>query len=143
MRLGAPLVIVRLSEAAMMYSPSTFNCRALLALALGLYGWASCTTVTNDTSMAAGRTFDYIIAGAGLSGLTVGNKLSGKGYSVLIIEAGPDASGNPEVYDAEGRKFGSNTCNWKYPAYGDDGKLLTWKIDSGACIGGSTSSESL
>ncbi|KAK3356839.1 GMC oxidoreductase [Lasiosphaeria hispida] len=120
-------------------SPLNACGRAFFALALGLHRWASCTMVTNDTGIAAGKTFDYIIAGAGLSGLTVGNKLSGKGYSVLIIEAGPDASWNPEVFDAEGRMFGSKTCNWQYPAYGDDGKLLPWKIDSGACIGGSTS----
>jgi len=103
---------------------------------------SSCTVVTNDSSVAAGHIFDYIVAGAGLSGLVVGNKLSGKGYSVLIIEAGPDASWNTEVRDAEGRKFGSDTCNWKYPAYGNDGKLLPWKVDSGACIGGGTSSRS-
>ena len=36
---------------------------------------ASCTVVTNDTGIAAGKTFDYIIAGSGLSGLTVGNKV--------------------------------------------------------------------
>ena len=115
--------------------------RALLAVVLGLHGWALGTTVTNDSSVAADKTFDYIIAGAGLSGLVVGSKFSKKGFSVLIIEAGPDASWNPEVFDAEGRAFGSNTCNWKYPAYGEDGQPLTWKIDSGACIGGGTSSE--
>ncbi|KAK3369924.1 GMC oxidoreductase [Podospora didyma] len=114
--------------------------RIIVSLALGsLCGSASCTTVTNETSIASGKTFDYIIAGAGLSGLTVGNKLSAKGYAVLIIEAGPDASWNPEVYEAEGRAFGSKTCNWQYPAYGDDGKPLLWKVDSGACIGGGTS----
>ncbi|KAK4454486.1 hypothetical protein QBC34DRAFT_393518 [Podospora aff. communis PSN243] len=113
--------------------------QVIFALILGLHGWTLGTTVTNDSSVAAGKTFDYIIAGAGLSGLVVGNKLSGKGFSVLIIEAGPDASWNTEVFDAEGRKFGSETCSWKYPAYGDDGKPLSWKIDAGACIGGSTS----
>lgn len=109
---------------------------------IGLCGLVLGTIVTNDTAIAAGKTFDYIIAGAGLSGLTVGNKLSAKGYSVLIIEAGPDASWNPEVFNAEDRQFGSKTCNWQYPAYSDDGKPLSWKIDSGACIGGGTSSKS-
>jgi len=116
--------------------------RSKLLVVFGLCGLVSTTTVTNDTTIADGKTFDYIIAGAGLSGLTVGNKLSAKGYSVLIIEAGPDASWNPEVFDAEGRQFGSKTCNWQYPAYSEDGKALSWKIDSGACIGGGTSSES-
>jgi choline dehydrogenase len=119
-----------------------FHC-VVSALVLGLHGWTLGTTVTNDSSVAAEKSFDYIVAGAGLSGLVVGNKLSGKGFSVLVIEAGPNASWNPEVFDAEGRKFGSETCNWKYPAYGDDGKPLSWKVDAGACIGGGTSSELL
>ncbi|KAK0716385.1 glucose oxidase [Lasiosphaeris hirsuta] len=113
--------------------------RALFALSLGLQTWASCTIVTNDTAIAAGKVFDYIVAGAGLGGLTVANKLSSQGNSVLVIEAGPDASWNPEVFDAEGRLFGSKTCNWQYPAYGTNGTLLPWKVDSGACIGGGTS----
>jgi len=116
----------------------------VLASFLCLYASvSSCTVVTNDSSVAAGHIFDYIVAGAGLSGLVVGNKLSARGYSVLIIEAGPDASWNPEIWDAEGRKFGSDTCNWKYPAHGNDGKLLPWKVDSGACIGDGTSSRSI
>ncbi|KAK5657553.1 hypothetical protein OQA88_3126 [Cercophora sp. LCS_1] len=114
------------------------NC-SLLAFALGAYHGALGTIVTNDTGVAAGKTFDYIVAGAGLSGLTVGNKLSSKGHSVLIIEAGPDASWNPVVFNAEERPFQSSVCNWQYPARGEDGEPLAWSIDSGACIGGSTS----
>jgi hypothetical protein len=33
------------------------------------------TVVTNDTAVAANQTFDYVIVGAGLTGLTVGNKV--------------------------------------------------------------------
>ena len=88
---------------------------------LTAFALAACslaTLVTNDTSVAANQTFDYVIVGGGLSGITVGNKvgspqkrfrggradgrwqLSGEGYSVLIIEAGPDARGNPAVFNA-------------------------------------------
>jgi choline dehydrogenase len=68
-------------------------------------------------------------------------QLSGKGYSVLIIEAGEDARWNPAVYNAEDRIFGSSFCNWKYTGFDEDGQELPTKIDSGRCIGGSTSSK--
>jgi len=58
---------------------------------------------------------------------------------VLIIEAGPDGSWNPAVHNAEGKPFPATFCNWRYPAYGDDGQRLSYSIDAGACIGGSTS----
>ncbi|KAK1749758.1 hypothetical protein QBC47DRAFT_439789 [Echria macrotheca] len=116
------------------------NVALLLVFVLNVFFCPSeCLTVTNDTTVADGKSFDYVIVGAGLSGLTVGNKLSNKGFSVLIIEAGAEESRNSEVYDAEGRKFGSNVCNWHYPAYDEQGQPLSWKIDSGACIGGGTS----
>ncbi|KAK7712225.1 hypothetical protein SLS63_012463 [Diaporthe eres] len=86
------------------------------------------------------RTFDYVIVGAGLTGITVGNKLSQKGFSTLIIEAGPDPRWNHRVYNAEDRVQHDPYCNWLYPAYDEDGSLLPGNIDSGACIGGGTSS---
>ncbi|KAH8898782.1 GMC oxidoreductase [Thozetella sp. PMI_491] len=111
----------------------------LLAFALAVSLGVSGTTVTNDTAVAADKTFDYVIVGAGLAGLTVGNKLSGRGHSVLIIEAGPDDSANPVIYNAEDRVFHGSVCNWLYPAYDEDGTVLSQAIDSGACIGGGTS----
>ena len=48
---------------------------SLLAFALGAYHGVLGAIVTNDTGVAAGKMFDYIIVGAGLSGLTVGNKV--------------------------------------------------------------------
>jgi hypothetical protein len=65
------------------------------------------TTITSDPSVASNQNFDYvrtlgnsmnnacwhinqfwlqIIAGGGLSGLVVGNKLSKKGHTVLVVE---------------------------------------------------------
>jgi len=49
--------------------------RSALATVLGLVRLVLGATVTNDSSVAAGKTFDYIVAGAGLSGLTVGTKV--------------------------------------------------------------------
>lgn len=68
-------------------------------------------------------------------------QLSGQGHSVLIVEAGPDGSWNPAVYNAEDRPYPAVYCNWNYPRYDDNGKKLNSTIDAGACIGGSTSSE--
>lgn len=110
----------------------------LLAAALIFVGEA--TTITNSTKLVTAQKYDYVIVGAGLTGITVAKKLSGHGYSVLIIEAGPDPRWNPAVFNAEERGNLNGYCNWQYPAHDDEGKLLSWKIDSGACIGGSTSS---
>ena len=55
--------------------PRNIMRRSLFALVLTAPWRVSCTMVTNDTDIAADKTFDYIIAGAGLSGLTVGNKV--------------------------------------------------------------------
>ncbi|KAH8666906.1 alcohol oxidase [Xylariales sp. PMI_506] len=118
---------------------STLLLPRCLALAL-IWCWAcAATTVTNDTAIAAGKTFDYVIVGAGLSGITVGNKLSAAGFSVLIIEAGPDPRWNPAVYNAEDRFNLDGYCDWSYKAYDDDGTPLSITLDSGKCIGGSTS----
>jgi choline dehydrogenase len=109
-------------------------------LLLGLSRCTSATTVTNDTAVAANKTFDYVIVGGGLTGLVTANKLSSAGRSVLVIEAGPDARWNPAIYNAEDRVQHDPYCNWLYPAYDENGKQLEVLIDSGACIGGSTSS---
>ncbi|THH04060.1 hypothetical protein EW145_g5799 [Phellinidium pouzarii] len=112
-----------------------------ICASLVLAGAAAVTTITSDRAVAVNKSFDYVIVGGGLSGLTVGNKLSGEGYSVIIIEAGPDAQNVSTVYLAEERGNLDGYCNWQYPAYDERGNLLSWSIDSGACIGGGTSSK--
>ncbi|KAH7092878.1 alcohol oxidase [Auriculariales sp. MPI-PUGE-AT-0066] len=113
-----------------------------VVLALTVLGGAvasRATVITSDRSVAVGKTFDYIIAGGGLTGITVANKLSAAGNTVLIIEAGKDLPDEPGIYNAERRGELGTTCNWKYSAYADDGSELPWKIDSGKCVGGSSS----
>lgn len=111
-------------------------------IAFGILGiGVRATTITNDTSVASNKTFDYVVVGAGLTGITVGNILSEKGFSTLIIEAGPDPRWNHRIYNADDRVQHDPYCNWLYPAYDEDGSLFPWAIDSGACVGGSTSSE--
>ena len=56
---------------------------ALLALA----GSAAATTITTDRSVAVGKTFDYVIAGGGLAGITVGNKVSLNAFAVIFSKA--------------------------------------------------------
>lgn len=66
--------------------------------------------ITNDTSSVAGRSFDYIIAGGGLTGLTVASLLSeDEDANILVIEQGYDEHDNPLVYDVRnyGVAFGS------------------------------------
>ncbi|KAK2617016.1 hypothetical protein QQS21_000107 [Conoideocrella luteorostrata] len=103
--------------------------------AVALAGLVCATVVTDDAAQVSNKTFDFVIVGAGLAGIT----LSGRGHSVLIIEAGPDGSWNPAVFNAEGQSFPPTYCNWNYPIYGNDGQKLNATIDAGACIGGSTS----
>lgn len=98
------------------------------------------TTITGDSSAAADKAFDYIIAGGGLTGLVVANKLSAEGHSVLVIEAGPDSRGVEPIDVAPDRNnITAEQCNWKYDALAEDGSALSWKIDSGRCVGGSSS----
>ena len=64
-----------------------------------------------------GQTFDYIIVGGGLAGLTVAGRLSeDSAKTVLVIEAGNDDRTNKSVYDVleYGAAFGSSlTWTWE------------------------------
>ncbi|KAL1744224.1 hypothetical protein HDZ31DRAFT_82832 [Schizophyllum fasciatum] len=98
------------------------------------------TTITDDASVAADKSFDYVIAGGGLTGLVVANKLSGAGHSVLVIEDGPNSQFVNSINVATARSgITAEECNWKYDALADNGTALSWKIDSGRCLGGSSS----
>ncbi|KAJ7035593.1 hypothetical protein C8F04DRAFT_1394688 [Mycena alexandri] len=111
----------------------------ILTAALG----ACSTQITTDSSVASGQTFDYVVAGAGLSGIVVGTKLSAQGYRVLLIEAGKDLQNNSAIYNAELRGTlnddPATDCNWHYVASAENGSALPINIDSGKCIGGGSS----
>ncbi|KAF8191540.1 hypothetical protein K438DRAFT_1830692 [Mycena galopus ATCC 62051] len=115
----------------------------LLVAMLSVSGGVLATRITNDRTIASGHTFDYVVAGAGLSGIVVGTKLSARGYSVLLIEAGKDLQNNSAIYNAELRGNLNNDpatdCNWHYVASDVNGSALPITIDSGKCVGGSSS----
>ncbi len=79
---------------------------ALLTSSLALYTNAGPQTtfnralpvsgVTTDPSTASGQTFDYIVVGGGLTGITVAARLAeNSSVTVLVIEAGNDDRNNP------------------------------------------------
>lgn len=73
----------------------------LLALpALAAMAQPAAFGVSSDPTQADGKTFDYIVVGGGLTGLTVANRLSELAEKrVLVIEAGNDDRKDPNVYD--------------------------------------------
>ncbi|KAK6072795.1 glucose oxidase [Seiridium cupressi] len=92
------------------------------------------TLSTDDVAIATNKTFDYVIVGAGLTGVAEWRWLFRPPH-----RSRTDPRWNPAVYNAEERYDLNGYCNWEYPAYHKNGTALSWTIDSGACIGGSTS----
>lgn len=79
---------------------------ALFTISLALYSNAApqksftralpVSGVTTDPSNASGQTFDYIVVGGGLAGITVAARLAeNSSVTVLVIEAGNDDRNNP------------------------------------------------
>lgn len=68
-------------------------------------------SVATSADSIADKTFDYIIAGGGVTGLTVASRLSeDPNITVLVIEAGNNNHHDPRVYDVRtyGEAFGSD-----------------------------------
>ncbi|KAK5730719.1 hypothetical protein LTR15_000657 [Elasticomyces elasticus] len=56
--------------------------------------------ITDDPTNVVDRTFDYLICGGGLTGLTVASRLSeDPDIHILVIEAGGDDHNDPRIYD--------------------------------------------
>lgn len=67
--------------------------------------------IVTDAATLSSQSFDYIIVGGGLAGLTVANRLSySPSTSVLVIEAGNDDRSNPDIYNVDnyGAAFGTD-----------------------------------
>ncbi|KAJ7165150.1 hypothetical protein C8R46DRAFT_1220279 [Mycena filopes] len=91
--------------------------------------------VTTSTDGIDGETYDYVVIGGGLAGLTVASRLTeNPAITVLVVEAGNDDRENPEVYDIY--EFGvalGGPLDWSFPA--EDGR----SISGGRTLGGSSS----
>jgi choline dehydrogenase-like flavoprotein len=62
---------------------------------------------------------DYIVVGGGIGGCVVASRLKQRlpDASVVLIEAGPDASDHPLVADAaNAQKIRASELNWNYPS---------------------------
>jgi ribulose 1,5-bisphosphate synthetase/thiazole synthase len=58
------------------------------------------SVVTTNASEVSEKTFDYIIVGGGLTGITVASRLTENPKTkVLVIEAGRDDRNDPRIYD--------------------------------------------
>ncbi|KAI0640681.1 hypothetical protein C8Q79DRAFT_434415 [Trametes meyenii] len=114
---------------------SIFICLQIALVALvhaqlpPLYG------ITNDPSAVNGSTYDYIIVGGGLTGITVGARLAeNSSLRILTIEVGSDDRSNPNVYNVynmEKSFFGP--LDWAWAA--EQGKV----VRGGKTLGGSSS----
>ncbi|KAI1122909.1 GMC oxidoreductase [Nemania abortiva] len=90
---------------------------------------------------AHGETFDYIIAGAGTSGLVLANRLSADpGTRVAVIEPGEDVRNNINVTDPALFTVAYGTSiDWQYsttPQPGAGNRTLDWH--AGKAIGGTS-----
>ncbi|KAJ7763137.1 hypothetical protein DFH07DRAFT_939310 [Mycena maculata] len=91
--------------------------------------------VTTSSTGINGSTFDYIVIGGGLAGMTVAGRLTeDPDITVLLIEAGEDDRTNPEIYDVYDYSdaFGG-PMDWAWSA--EEGRV----IHGGKTLGGSSS----
>jgi choline dehydrogenase-like flavoprotein len=74
------------------------------------------SSVLCSLTFALAKSFDYVIIGAGTSGLVVANRLSEDPMvTVVVIEAGTDQRNNPNVTDPSNftKAFGTS-IDWQY-----------------------------
>lgn len=92
--------------------------------------------------MAAGEQFDYIIVGGGTAGCVLASRLKqyNSSLSILLVEAGPDASNHPLVPDgSKATQLLGSELDWTYETVPQ--KHLHDRVLSnhaGKALGGST-----
>ena len=86
-------------------------------------------SVTSDVSLAANKTFDYIIVGGGTAGLALANRLSEDAdISVLVIEAGGDNRTSPLESVVDFPVAVGTALDWAYQTV--DSKTISGYVQS-------------
>lgn len=80
--------------------------------------------ITNDSSIVSGKTFDYVIVGAGLAGTTIAVRLAeDPSVKILVVEPGGDDRDDPQVYDIYQYKAAfMGPLDWAWET--DQGRLI-------------------
>ena len=80
--------------------------------------------VTSNSGAVSGQTYDYIVVGAGLTGVTVAARLAeNSAITVLLVEAGGDNRTDSQVYDIyEYSDAFGGPLDWAWPT--DYGKTI-------------------
>jgi choline dehydrogenase len=84
--------------------------------------------------------YDYIVTGSGPGGGTIATNLARAGHSVLLIEAGSDATFDIRTQILALNDFGNPNAAWHFfVRHGDDEErlkrynLLVWRLANGEC----------
>jgi choline dehydrogenase len=108
-----------------------------LALASPLHH-ASCIPPRSTSNSS--NTYDYIVTGSGPGGGTIATNLALAGHSVLLIEAGSDASSDIRTQILALNDFSAPSVAWHFFVKHDDDEerlkrynLLVWKLGNGEC----------
>lgn len=110
-------LLLLIAHASCTHSQKLFSTRSSSGAPAQVWG------VQNNSELVNERTFDYIVVGGGLSGLTVAARLSeDPKLSVLVIEAGEDNRRNPEIYDIYNFGNANGSLVWEWET--DLGKVI-------------------
>lgn len=93
-----------------------------------------------QTTANSSNTYDYIVAGSGPGGGTIATNLARAGHSVLLVEAGSDATFDIRTQILALTSFSNIDVAWHFFVRHDDDEerlkrynLLVWRLPNGEC----------